>query len=243
MHSLNAFLNSHSPRRLSRGVAIALLSAMTYGTMAPMALAQYNPPADLGLPERREPGGTRGGCPSGLGGGSEPMAGPSLTPLVPQQNHFGQTVSPYPTFYWYVPEITAQSAEFVLMDDDDNEVYTTKFQLDPNHKGGLVSLSLPDKAGLPPLEVGQTYRWYFSLICDEFDRGTDIFTDGWVRRVDPPTETLATSNDYAQAGIWFEALELLAEDRRAQSGTTDLAWQELLTSVGLGGLTDADFVE
>ncbi|NEP46297.1 MAG: DUF928 domain-containing protein, partial [Okeania sp. SIO2H7] len=121
-------------------------------------------------------------------------------------------------------------------------------------EGGVISLSLPENAGLPPLAVNQNYHWYFSLICDEFDRGTDIFTDGWVRRVEsdtlPNLEDLPTpplpeqANDYAQAGIWFEALEILAEDQRMKGATiAGPEGQALLEQVGLADFTDVFFLE
>ena len=271
MNSLN--LKSHNWRTVNRVAAIAFSVGTLVTGLAPTAVAQYNPPADLGLPSRREPGGTRGACPAalpvsdidGLNISSLPVSLPtddatgtpaiaavnttvnkdlSLTPLMPQDNHFGQTVSPYPTFYWYVPEVTAQAAEFVLMDEGDNEVYTVKFQLQPTDQGGLISLSLPERAGLAPLEMGQNYHWYFSLLCDEFDRGTDIFTDGWVRRVPEPDVPLVTANDYAQAGIWFEALELLAEEQRLESnGVLNPEWRSLLESVGLAEFVEVAFLQ
>ena len=266
MNSLN--LKSPNWRTVKRVAAIAFSVGTLVTGLAPTAVAQYNPPADLGLPSRREPGGTRGACPAalpthdvnGLDISSLPISLPtqagsgttttavnkdlSLTPLMPQDNHFGQTVSPYPTFYWYVPEVTAQAAEFVLMDEDDNETYTVKFQLQPTDQGGLISLSLPERAGLPPLEIGKNYHWYFSLICDEFDRGTDIFTDGWVRRVAEPDVPLVTANDYAQAGIWFEALEILAEEQRLETtGVLNPEWRSLLDSVGLGDFVEVAFLQ
>ena len=260
MRSLN--LKTHNWPTIKRVAAIASrrlgLIALSAGTLftgiAPAAFAQYNPPADLGLPSRREPGGTRGGCPTDFT--FEPTTVPvdarSLTPLIPQDNHFGQTLSPYPTFYWYVPAIQAQAAEFVLMDELNNEIYTVKFQIEST-EGGVVSLTLPENAGMPPLEVNQNYHWYFSLICDEFDRGTDIFTDGWVRRVEsdllpsladlPDGSVPAQANDYAQAGIWYEAFEILAEDRRMQDGISSPEWERLLESVGLGEYTDVSFLQ
>lgn len=266
-------LKSHHWPTFKRVAAIAFSAGTLWTGLAPTAFAQYNPPADLGLPSRREPGGTRGACPAALPISSdisgldiaelpislptEPSPGTptvsavnttvnpdlSLTPLMPQDTHFGQTISPYPTFYWYVPEVTAQAAEFVLMDEEDNEVYTVKFLLQPTDQGGLIRLTLPEGAGLAPLAIDHNYHWYFSLICDEFDRGTDIFTDGWVRRVAEPETPLITANDYAQAGIWFEALEILAEEQRLETnGILNPEWRSLLESVGLGDFVEVAFL-
>ncbi|MEB3231485.1 MAG: DUF928 domain-containing protein [Leptolyngbyaceae bacterium] len=260
MYSLNPTLKSHPVRLMRRMMAIALFAGTLYTSMAGVALAQYTPPNDIGLPSRREPGGTRGGC---LGSSGVPVDGLGLTPLMPtvpagsqdttaDDPYFGQTLSPYPTFYWYVPAITARAAEFVLMDENDNEVYTSKFQLEPTDAGGLISLSLPENAGLPPLEVDKNYRWYFSLICDEFDRGTDIFTEGWVRRVPsatlPLVDELATlppsaqANVYAEASLWFEALDVLAKDKRMH-GMASSEWTALLESVGLADFTQVVFLQ
>lgn len=244
---------------MRRMMAIALCAGTLYTSMAGVALAQYTPPSDIGLPSRREPGGTRGGC---LGSSGVPVDGLALTPLMPtipagdansveDDPYFGQTLSPYPTFYWYVPAITARAAEFVLMDENDNEIYTTEFQLDPASEGGLIRLSLPENAGLAPLEVNKNYRWYFALVCDKFDRGTDIFTGGWVRRV--ASDSLLTldelptlpqpeqASDYAQASLWFEALEVVAEDKRL-NGMASPEWQTLLESAGLTEFTEAAFL-
>ena len=238
MYAFNANLKSHNSRVLARMMAIALTTGTLFTGLAETTFAQYNPPADLGLPNRREPGGTRGAC----SGAAIPVDGLKLTPLMPQDNHFGQTLSGYPTFYWYVPDVTAQAAEFVLMDESGNEVYTVKFQLADSAQDGIISLALPQNAGLPPLTIDQNYHWYFSLICDEFDRGTDIFTDGWVRRVaSDPAVSLQSANDYAQAGIWFEALEIVAENRR--EGGINPEWQALLESVGLESFVDAMFLQ
>ncbi|NET47617.1 MAG: DUF928 domain-containing protein, partial [Merismopedia sp. SIO2A8] len=137
MYSSNTNLKSHNSRFLARVAAIALSAGTLYTGMATPAFAQYNPPSDLGLPSRREPGGTRGACPAvSAPTQAMPVDGLSLTPLMPQDNHFGQTLSPYPTFYWYVPAIEAQAAEFVLMDEAENEIYTVKFHIEPTVEGG-----------------------------------------------------------------------------------------------------------
>ena len=113
-------------------------------------------------------------------------------------------------------------------------------------QGGVVSLSLPqDKQ----LEVGQSYRWYFSLICDPLDRSEDTFTSGWVERVDPSPE-LSTSlktasaaevpNLYAQAGLWYDALAALVSLRQSQPQNPAFVteWRELLGAVNLEALAN-----
>ncbi len=236
----NPRLFSPKLARLSSMVG-AMLSAGLLGMWPMMAIAQeYIPPVE-GLPGRRQGGGTRGDC---------LQSNASLVALMPDSN-FGQTLDDYPTFYWYVPAITAEAAEFVLLDENDNEVYIAEYQL--TNQSGIISLSLPDRAGLPPLEVGETYHWYFSIICDRLDRSGDLFTEGWVRHIsDASLEQQAREQPplqqatlYAEAGIWHDALTLLAELRRDRPTDTQIeqSWTTLLNSVDLGDLSHHPFVE
>jgi hypothetical protein len=204
------------------------------------AIAQYVPP-DVGLPGRREGGGTRGDCFQNA---------QQLTALMPETN-YGVTLSDYPTFLFYLPEIPEASVEFLLLDQDGNEIYQSAYQVSTG--AGIMSLSLPETAGLPPLEVGKRYEWIFSLVCDPLDRSGDVFVSGWVERKD---EDLALSttlestpesdrpNTYAQSGIWYDAIESLVDMRRADPSNPELMreWDVLLTSVGLEELADKPFV-
>jgi Domain of Unknown Function (DUF928) len=205
------------------------------------AIAQEYVPPDRGLPGRREGGGTRGGCPTSQ---------PPMTALMPSTN-FGQTVSDYPTFFWYVPPRTAEVAEFVLLDDNDNEVYKTIIQL--TGESGIVSLTLPAVGNTSPLEIGRDYHWYFSLVCDPLDRSGDSFAEGWIQHIelDPNLENqliMAASSDhpalYAEAGIWYDAVASLAELRRSQPDNSALLfkWSMLLESVDLNAIASQPLI-
>ena len=237
---MNAYLN---PRTVARVCALALASGVALSVVPLRAIAQSYIPPDVGLPGRREGGGTRGECAA---------VDKTLTALMPQ-NNFGYTLNEYPTFYWYVPQIGAEAAEFVLLDENNNEIYLTTFQIADSP--GLISLSLPDTAGLPPLEEGQNYHWYFSLICDFNDRSGDLFTDGWIQRTTiTPGSSLDTrlstapedthAEIYAEEGIWFNALDLLFQDWINDSGNvqTQDKWSTFLNSVGLNAIVDEPFV-
>lgn len=194
-------------------------------------------------PTGRVPAGTRGNC---LPTADDPPVRPrenelqQLTALLPKTN-LGWTVSEYPTFYWYVPTLPPRTVEFVLMDDNDQEIYKATFLY--NGRSGIISLSLPENAGLPPLEEGKYYHWYFSIICRPQHRDTDIFAEGWIQRVAPSaslTDRLAQSRTerdraaaYAEAGIWHEAITTLAELRRMEPTDKELAedWRELLQAL------------
>jgi len=237
----------HLPfRQVSLSLTLALAIGM--GMLPPVALAQWMPPVDPGLPSRREGGGTRGNCLQGQY---------PLTALVPDTS-FGQTVEVSPTLLWYVPQIAAEAAEFVLLDENENEVYKTTFPIPET--GGIVSLRLPPvtqaATGAPiatsRLEANQYYHWYFSLICDPNDRSGDIFTEGWIQRIEPTAtlvNQLGTPSDrprvLKQVGIWYDAIAASAALRQAEPNdqTYQNEWANLLETVGLAHLAEAEIVE
>lgn len=231
---------SYVPRFSTRTAAtmLATLSLWLGSNMTLSAFAQYVPPDNIGIPGRREGGGTRGDC---LNSAQPLMA------IMPETS-YGETISAYPTFFWFVPDVPAKAAEFVLYDEAGNEVYYTTFRV--TGTSGILSLSLPETADLPPLEMGQNYEWVFSLICDEQDRSGDLFTTGWLRRVEADTElegqltTLAAgdrANTYAQEGLWYDALAELAAEYRTNPNDAAIAtqWTQLLGSVGLDAFVSA----
>jgi hypothetical protein len=223
---------------------VALIVGTLLSGLPLAAIAQTsNPPIDIGLPGRREGGGTRGCWRSD----STISSTDRLTALVPAQN-FGYTSTNYPTFFVYVPQFYAENAvaaEFILSDEDDNELYKATFQT--ARTSGIISLSLPANANLPPLEVGKNYHWSFALICEMSDRSADVVVDSWIQRIEPSTtlqaELQQTSLEqrpsiYAQQGIWYDAISSLATLRSQTGGPVPASqWVNLLNSVGLVHIT------
>lgn len=207
----------------------------------------YQPRPGIGAPSRREQGGTRGL-------GTCPATEKRLTALVPT-NSFGVTVAAYPTFLFYIPKMKsgtpAKQVEFMLIDDNENEVYKATFKT--TGKSGIVSISLPPDAGLKPLQAGKDYRWYFSLLCNPQDRAGDMFVDGRIRRVElnsnvreqlqqaTPTQKAKL---YAKQEIWFDALKTMAELRRSNPNDSAVAseWEQLLKSVQLDEIATESLV-
>lgn len=220
-----------------------LLSALALGVIlsveiAPMvAWAQEYVPPSRGLPGRREGGGTRGGC---------AQTSIPLTALMPDSN-FGRTTAIAPKLYWYVPDAGVENAEFVLLDQFGNEVYTATLPVAETE--GVIELEIPAENGESLLQQGEDYHWFFSLVCNPLDRSGDIFSEGWIQRVEPDAalnEQLATATPieqvsiYAQSGIWHDALSTVLDLRRNEPTNTtyETAWQNLLESVGLGAMVD-----
>ncbi len=200
------------------------------------------PREDIGVPTRQvRP--LRGGCAS-----SNQL---SLTALVPKTK-VGRTISDYPTFFFYLPQTEAQLAEFILLDQSGNQIY--KQTLTISNLSGTIGISIPANKNVPPLEVGKSYTWNFTVICDAQDRSSDQMEIGTVRRVelsadirselekaDPRQKTVI----YAQNGIWQDALSTLAAARRANPNDAGLTadWESLLDSVTLGKIAKEPIVQ
>jgi hypothetical protein len=128
-----------------------------------------------------------------------------------------QTISDRPTFWFYIPylPISRRNAEFVLIDENEDDVYSATFSL--SQKDGIAGLQLPTT--VPPLKIGKNYQWVFSVICNPLNRSGDATVNGWVERV-PESSTLnsrlklATTTEkisiYTEAGLWYETLSSLS---------------------------------
>lgn len=223
--------------------AICLASILTFSCgYSEQVLAQK--PSREGFPGRRVGGGTRGGnCFAST---------QKLTALVPKSN-LGLTVSPYPTFFFFIPQtISPQTVEFVLLDDNEHQIYRTTFI--SSGASGIINLSLPAKSGLPPLATGKNYHWYFSIVCNPANRVEDIFVEGWIQRVElNPVLAIKLQNSslqeriklYISADLWHEALVTLAQLRRDRPSDSSIAanWIKLLKSVGLDKIAQQPLID
>lgn len=225
-------------------------------------IAQFNPP-DRGAPDVGVGGATRGECGAQI----------DITPLIPKDTsrdygdiaapYFGLTVAERPTFFWHVGKSVAsvaQEVSFAVVEfnpegrgKDGQLVYETSFNAPASP--GVVSTKLPPSAGL---EAGKTYRWYLDVVC-----GNDVtaelvpITEGWVDRVDA-TPVLSSqlvraqtieerSQAYAEAGVWFDALNILGQERiSADTETLKTQWENLLKAINLEdaeGVANAPFMD
>ena len=204
------------------------------------------PPPGAGAPAGRPRGGaSRGNCPNV----SQPLtalvpfgplpADPQNSNQPPQEWVWAKTVSPHPTFWFYVPYRLDGKipVTFALQDDSDNNLY--RAELTPTVEPGVMQITLP--TSVPALEPGKRYQWFFTVECDP---NLPLVTSGWVDRItaDPAlTQKLAqaTPRDraslYASNGLWYEALTALADLRRSTPSDGAIAsnWSSLLQSVGV----------
>jgi tetratricopeptide (TPR) repeat protein len=209
-------------------------------------------PTNLGFPSRPVPGATRGSQNRRSESGAACIQGEqSLTAITPSFDISTKTTAANPAFFFYVPQTTAPVIELVLLDDQENLIYQKT--LPAPTKAGIVSLNLPAKADTPSLQVGKTYQWSFSLVCDRRDRNSDYIVSGSITRI-APDSTLMTELEkaqpsekaaiYAMSGLWEDSLAILAQLR--QSSPTDVAiksdWEDLLRSGGLEAIATEPLV-
>jgi hypothetical protein len=195
-------------------------------------------------PNRRPPKSTRitgsRGC--NLPGSSQPV---SLTLLVPT-DHDGLTISGRPTFFWYASASVPMA--FTLTQPGVVQPLFEQ-QIQPQ-EAGIVELKMPQN--LPELVPGREYRWSVTLICNPDRPSANGFVQSWIKLVPTPpdlTGQIATATSerdraliYAQAGLWYNALEAISTAHRTnptdksilderlllleQAGQTEVATQE-----------------
>ena len=196
----------------------------------------------------------RGAPPASAGGSTRGITcltnNQRLTSVTPP-NKLGLTLASHPTFFWSIPKTQVQTARFILLANKSQKVvYETTLKL-PNQPG-IISFTLPEN--VDALEVGETYRWYFNVVCDANDFSSNPGVDGWVERIQPElplSQALETANlrtlpsIYAESGIWHEALTSLVKLRRAEPNSFSVRWNWLkfFNSVGLNAIASEPLLD
>lgn len=205
-----------------------IFSCLPLGSLAEAA-PTYNPPKGKVRRQTRKAGGSRG-CQMSLND--------AVTLLVPQ-DHTGTTISAYPTFFWHLSQKLSRPLRFTLLEPGQKPILTKELKPEP----GIVALELPQN--VTPLEIGKTYRWTVTVICNQNKPSRNLFAQAWIKRAAVPTEvklpdrtkdTSFCSLTYAKAGIWYDALACnyaeLVKDR-SNSGSNWEQFQSLLLEIDL----------
>lgn len=89
--------------------------------------SDFRPPRNIGSPRSTLSGGRRG---------DGTCINPDLPPptaLVPPSG-FGITQEPYPQISWYMPPNLAEAVEFILFNEDNEEIYYVQYALNPGNQ-------------------------------------------------------------------------------------------------------------
>jgi hypothetical protein len=155
----------------------------------------------------------------------------AITPYV----NWGETTAQRPTFWLYLP-YAAGDVEFFLRDDQTQEELF-RHTFDVQAAGGIHPFTLPPEAH--PLEVDKLYNWQLDFVCHP-ETGTKFRATGMVVRREPSEELRAAilaapprqrAILYAEAGYWYDALEIVARLRYQFPDNPQFAedWASLLS--------------
>jgi Domain of Unknown Function (DUF928) len=220
---------------LAAAAAVALLASTAYAKdpesqKAPAAIA-YKPPM-RGAPATRVGGGTRG-------------TGSALTLNVLAPGDTGYTVKEQPTIYWYVSERIDHPVELTLNSTaslQDAATPVLDITLKPPVEKGIHALRLADHG--VALKPGVVYEWFVAVVRNPVQRSNDVVAGGTIKRVSESEALQAqlkqTSQTqwpavYAQAGIWYDAIDQLSKRISAEAANRQLREERaaLLEQVGL----------
>jgi hypothetical protein len=191
-------------------------------------------------PPRGAPGGRVGGSTRGTG-----MV-PLVSALVP--DHIGLTVQEQVSLFWYLSKSTIYPVELTIIDDQTIRPLIERRISGPLHPG--VQRVRLAEYGLR-LVPGVRYRWSVALVVDPENRSRDMLAGGLIERVAPPEALraqLAGADKarapaiYAQAGLWYDALEAISDliDAAPQMPVLRHQRASLLAQVGLSDIAEHD---
>ena len=166
------------------------------------------PPILYQPPRRGAPARDRVGAGITRGATAQP------TPLALAPDHVGLTVSASPSLFWHIDALPGEGVALIFTITDDTSVTPlAEVGLDAPSEAGIQRLRLADHGIELAPEV--EYMWSIALVTNADNRSEDIVSTGFIRRVARPEALAAESQDgvdFAQAGIWYDALEALSDD-------------------------------
>ncbi|MBE9064622.1 DUF928 domain-containing protein [cf. Phormidesmis sp. LEGE 11477] len=237
-----------SPAQAS-SVQTLLAQRLLAQSSSPPSTIQFLPtPPDQGAPDGRQRGGAnRGDC----------LPYQDLTALVPEIDGtvWSQTASENPSFFFNIPAALTESvpAELVIQDSNDNYAFRKEFAIET--AAGILAVPVSE------LMPGQSYSWTFSIYCDAARPSNSVSVSGTIQRVadlaivpipaeEQSTEPLSTEQlsnsqklnllqQYAENGIWHEAIALAISIHQSEPSNTEYAeiLESLLAQAGLSNFS------
>ena len=203
-----------------------------------------------GLPARRVGGGSR-----------DLLSWDPLIALIPEEGPV-KTEEAFPLLYFYLPQVKPSQEvkiEFVLYTEQEWRQYKKEAKpiyekiFSTTDREGILSLKMLASDTFEGLSVGKNYHWFLSIISDR-DRARDQVVKGWIRRVeaDPALNSqlvkatpLERVKLLQEAGLWHEAVHILAELKRSRPEDAEIAdkWEQLLQSLTLEQLAQKPLID
>lgn len=243
------------PDRLNIGETINLGSAaiIRQTTSTPtVSPATSVASAFSGLPTERRSGSNSIGAMRGSQDEACTKAGKNMRAIAPD-NGLGFTFDDYPYFFWYFPGVEAESVPmvFTLIGQEKREIngktktrsvsiHETALNLD---KSGIIAFSLPRRS--TPLKEEQEYQWRIQINCTP---QTTMFLKYSIKRQSTNNPELIRQLEtapidrhpviFAESGIWFDALKMVALQLEQAPGDPILEqnWNNLLKFIGFDDL-------
>ena len=187
----------------------------------------------------------RGAPATRVGGGTRSAAARTFALSALAPNETGYTTRDKPTIYWYVSEALQKPVELTIISNESLEAAAKpalELTLQPPVAGGVHAISL-EEHGLA-LKPGVEYQWFVAIVNDTAQRSNDIIAGGTIKRV-AETDSVRSSLKsapaasrpalYAAEGIWYDAVDELSRQIRAEPANRRLHEQRaaLLEQVGL----------
>jgi len=222
--------------------AITVLSLTSKAQTGPdtSAAAPAASPARTGLKLVYKPPAAAGNMPTRVSGGARGSgANTSLLALVPE--HAALTTQAQPSLFWFQSKPAKAKLELALVE--------------PKKAKPVLALTSgsADQIGIHRIKLSShnvelkpdvLYEWTVAIVPDSENRSKDVIAKGVIKRISPPSDLEqkmehASDTDkaalYAEAGVWYDALEAISNAIDANPGDASLREQRasLLKQVGL----------
>lgn len=192
--------------------------------------ATYKPPL-RGAPLTRVGGGTR-------------SFGSALAVNVLAPSDTGYTLQEKPTIYWFASQPIDKPVEITITSTEslqDAAKPLFEITLQPPLAKGIHAFRLTDHG--VALKPGVEYQWFVAVVHNAAQRSNDVLAGGTIKRVtdNPVQAQLKQASQaqlpalYADAGIWYDAIDQLSRQISANQSDRQLRERRaaLLDQVGL----------
>ena len=222
-----------------------LIAATAAALLSSTALAQADSqkqPADEQALAYKPP--LRGAPLTRVGGGTRSFGNNVLAVNVLAPSDTGYTLQERPTIYWFASQPIDKPVELTITSTEslqDAAKPLLEITLQPPIVKGIHAFRLADHG--VALKPGVVYQWFVAVVHNAAQRSNDVLAGGTIKRVaDSPVQAQLKQASpaqlpaiYAEAGIWYDAIDQLSRQISANQSDRQLRERRagLLEQVGL----------